>query len=104
MPEVCCPHWAFIIAINTMHNCLADDIKEPYRLFVDKQVIEIMESSSNISEITKEHKGQLLNILVLDVIINNKRSPLMIAVQKTTASLAQCFMGEVRRIKYPTFS
>ena len=83
--------------------CLADDIMEPYRPFVDKQVIEIMGSSSDITEITKEHKGDLLNIPVLDVIINDKRSPLMIAVQQTTASLAQCFMGEVRKIKYPSF-
>ena len=83
--------------------CLADDIMEPYRPFVDKLVIEIMQSFSNITEITKEHKAQLLNIPVLDVIINDKRSPLMIAVQQTTASLAQCFMGEVRKIKYPSF-
>jgi len=83
--------------------CLADDIMEPYRPFVDKIVIEIMQNSTDISEITKEHKSQLLNIPVLDVIINNKRSPLMIAVQQTTASLAQCFMGETRKIKYPSF-
>ena len=83
--------------------CLADDIMEPYRPFVDKLVIEIMQSSSDITEITKEHKGELLNIPVLDVIINNKRSPLMIAVQQTTASLAQCFMGEIRKVKYPSF-
>ena len=76
---------------------------EPYRPFVDKVVIEIMQSSADISEITKEHKAQLLNIPVLDVIVNNKRSPLMIAVQQTTASLAQCYMGEVRKIKYPSF-
>ena len=83
--------------------CLADDIMEPYRPFVDKQVIEIMQGSADISEITKEHKSQLLNIPVLDVTINNRRSPLMIAVQQTTASLAQCYMGEVRKIKYPSF-
>ena len=83
--------------------CLADDIMEPYRPFVDKLVIEIMNSSSDISRITKEHKSSLLSIPVLDVIINNRRSPLMIAVQQTTASLAQCFMGEIRKIKYPSF-
>ena len=83
--------------------CLADDIMEPYRPYVDKLVIEIMQSSSDISEVTKEHKSELLNIPVLDVVINNKRSPLMVAMQQTTASLAQCFMGEVRKIKYPSF-
>ena len=83
--------------------CLADDIMEPYRPFVDKLVIEIMQSLPNITEITQEHKAHLLNIPVLDVIINDKKSPLMIAVHQTTASLAQCYMGEVRKIKYPSF-
>lgn len=83
--------------------CLADDIMEPYRPFVDKLVIDIMQRSSDISEITKEHKSELLNIPVRDVIINNKKSPMMVAMQQTTASLAQCFMGEVRKIKYPSF-
>ena len=83
--------------------CLADDIMEPYRPYVDKLVIEIMQNSSDLSEIPKEHKSELLNIQVLDVIINTKRSPLMVALQQTTASLAQCFMGEVRKIKYPSF-
>ena len=83
--------------------CLADDIMEPYRPFVDKLVIEIMQSLPNITEITQEHKAHLLNIPVLDVIINDKKRPLMIAVHQTTASLAQCYMGEVRKIKYPSF-
>lgn len=83
--------------------CLADDIMEPYRPYVDRLVIGIIKNSSDISEITKEHKSELLNIPVLDVIINNKRSPLMVAMQQTTASLAQCFMGDIRRIKYPSF-
>lgn len=83
--------------------CLADDIMEPYRPFVDKLVIEIMQTSSDISEITQEYKSRLLSIPVLDVVISNNRSPLMIAVQQTTASLAQCFMGEIRKIKYPSF-
>lgn len=83
--------------------CLADDVMEPYRPFVDKVVIEIMKNSTDITEITKEHKAELLNIPVQDVVINGKRSPLMIAAQQTTASLAQCFMGERRKIKYPSF-
>ncbi len=35
------------------------------------------------------------------VVINGKRSPLMIAAQQTTASLARCFAGENKRISYP---
>lgn len=83
--------------------CLADDVMEPYRPFVDKQVIDIMNNSSDISELTKEHKAALLHIPVMDIKINNKRSPLMVGVQQTTASLAQCFLGEIRKVKYPSF-
>ncbi len=83
--------------------CLADDIMEPYRPFVDKLVFEIVESGIDISELSQEIKAQLLNIPVLDVVINNQRSPLMIAVGQTTASLYKCFSGEIRKIKYPSF-
>jgi CRISPR-associated protein Cas1 len=48
-------------------------------------------------------KRDLLNIPIVDVKIGNKKSPLMIAVGQTTASLAKCFAGEIRKISYPTF-
>ena len=83
--------------------CLADDIMEPYRPFVDKLVVEIMDSSEDITDLSKAIKAKLLNIPVLDVQINNQRSPLMIAVGLTTASLAKCYLGESRRIVYPSF-
>ena len=83
--------------------CLADDIMEPYRPFVDQSIIDIVDEEWNFNELTKEIKIRLLNIPVLDVMINEKRSPLMIAVSQTTASLAKCFLGEIRRISYPSF-
>ena len=88
--------------------CLADDIMEPYRPFVDKLVVEItdVETHCNASlpvALTKEIKSKLLQIPVLDVIINGERSPLMIAAGQTTASLAKCYMGELRKIVYPNF-
>ncbi|MDP4238340.1 MAG: type II CRISPR-associated endonuclease Cas1 [Bacteroidota bacterium] len=83
--------------------CLADDIMEPYRPFVDKLVIEIMDGGEDISELTKSIKAKLLTVPVLDVIINHQRSPLMIAVGFTTASLAKCYAGEARKITYPDF-
>ncbi len=83
--------------------CLADDVMEPYRPFVDRLVFEIVSENQNIDEITQPLKTRLLGIPVLDVMINGQRSPLMVAVGQTTASLYQCFSGEVRKIKYPTF-
>lgn len=83
--------------------CLADDIMEPYRPYIDELVINIMEMYDDYSEMTKDIKMQLLNIPVIDVTIDGKSSPLMIAASQTTASLARCFSGEVRQIVYPQY-
>ena len=83
--------------------CLADDIMEPYRPFVDKVVIDVMAQNEPVEDLTKELKAQLLSIPAIDVKIGGKRSPLMVAVAQTTASLAKCFNGEIRRISYPSF-
>ena len=82
--------------------CLADDIMEPYRPYVDKLVSGIVDSGADITNLTKEIKGQLLSIPVLDVVINGRRSPLMIGVGMTTASLYKCYSGEIRKIAYPS--
>lgn len=81
--------------------CLADDIMEPYRPYVDELVIKIIRKRMDYTELTRELKAELLSIPVLDVIIDGKRSPLMIAASQTTASLYKCFRGELRRIAYP---
>lgn len=85
--------------------CLADDIMEPYRPFVDSLVYDITNSDGYKAneELSKEDKASLLVIPTLDVMINEQRSPLMIAVSQTTASLQKCFAGEQRKIKYPSF-
>lgn len=81
--------------------CLADDIMEPYRPYVDELVYNIVKEYGKYDELTKDLKTILLGIPTLEVLINGKRSPLMIAVSQTTASLYKCFSGEVRRIVYP---
>ena len=83
--------------------CLADDIMEPYRPYVDRIVVDIMNRFEDISELSKDIKYNLLGIPTLDVVIDGRRSPLMIAVSQTTASLYRCFAGEERRISYPLF-
>ena len=81
--------------------CLADDIMEPYRPYVDELVLSIVKSGQDHEELTKDLKAQLLSIPTIDVQISGKRSPLMIAASTTTASLAKCFGGEIRKIVYP---
>jgi CRISPR-associated protein Cas1 len=79
--------------------CLADDIMEPYRPFVDRLIVEMFDSG--IAELDKDAKAKLLSIPTLDVTINGQRSPLMIAAGLTTSSLYKCFSGESRKIAYP---
>lgn len=81
--------------------CLADDIMEPYRPYVDELVYGIVKTGVDCEVLTKELKGRLLSIPTLDVVISGKRSPLMIAVGQTTASLYKCFSGELRKVAYP---
>jgi CRISP-associated protein Cas1 len=81
--------------------CLADDVMEPYRPFVDKTVVQIVRGNGKFLEMTPTMKKELLNIPAMDVRINEEKSPLMVAVQKTTASLAKCFEGKQRKIMYP---
>ncbi len=81
--------------------CLADDIMEPYRPYVDMVVLEILESGVDVSELNPDLKRQLLQIPVVDVVIEGKSNPLMIGMQRTTASLNACFEGTERKIKYP---
>lgn len=81
--------------------CLADDVMEPYRPYIDKLVMQLYDKYPDCEELTKELKAELLQIPVLDVTINNKRSPLMIAVSTTTSSLQKCYSGELRKIVYP---
>lgn len=80
--------------------CLADDIMEPYRPYVDKLVLNTMQQG-DYSELTQPIKQQLLKLPEHTVMINEEQSPLMVAAQKTAASLAKCFDGSRRKILYP---
>jgi CRISPR-associated protein Cas1 len=81
--------------------CLADDMMEPYRPYVDKVVYDIIRGNGKFLELTPSMKQQLLGIPAMDVIIDDEKSPLMNAVQRTTASLAKCFEGASRKLLYP---
>ncbi len=81
--------------------CLADDIMEPYRPYVDNLVWHLSESYDISEGLTTELKRRLLEIPVLDVTIGRVKRPLMVAAEITAASLARCYTGELRKISYP---
>jgi len=81
--------------------CLADDIMEPYRPYVDKTILQWVKTNPKDLSLNKKAKEQLLSIPVIDVTIDGQSSPLMNAVQRTTASVYACFEGTERKILYP---
>ena len=81
--------------------CLADDIMEPFRPWVDREVKQIVNENGYVSELTKSHKAKLLQVLTSDVKMEEQKSPLTVALSKTSASLAACFNGEKQEISYP---
>ena len=81
--------------------CLADDIMEPYRPYVDMVVYQIVRGNGKYLDMTPNMKTALLNIPAMDVTIDGQTSPLMNAVARTTASLCKCYEGEARKILYP---
>src|SRR5690606_28510804 len=83
--------------------CLADDIMEPYRPYVDAMVYEMVGAGEDLAELTRDLKTVLLTIPAMDVVIDGKRSPLMNAMSRTTNSLYECFLGSSRKILYPEF-
>ena len=83
--------------------CLADDIMEPYRPYVD-HLVKVLMLETTEQELTTDIKRRLLNIPNIDLKIDGKDSPLMVGLQRTTASLAKCFECETKKILYPEFS
>ena len=82
--------------------CLADDIMEPYRPFVDRAVFEYLKSGKQVPEnLDLEAKQHLMQVLQQDIHFDKDRSPLMVGLTKTTASLSACFEGTKRKINYP---
>lgn len=84
--------------------CLADDIMEPYRPFVDLTVRTIMDKTSQLDVLNRDLKNQLLRLPTLDVKIEDEKSPLFVATQRTAASLAKCLVGQQRKIAYPVLT
>ena len=81
--------------------CLADDIMEPYRPYVDQIVLRIIDNGENFLELGTSIKTQLLSIATVDVQFEKGKSPLMVGLTSTTSSLARCYEGSSRRINYP---
>ena len=84
--------------------CLADDIMEPYRPYVDEVVRQQMKASADYHDLNIERKAELLNVLSCDTVFGKVKRPLMVGLSMTTASLAKCFSGKQKKLTYPVFA
>jgi len=81
--------------------CLADDIMEPYRPYVDLMVVEWIEQGGETKTLVKEFKAYILQIATRDVTINGLIRPMMTAISITSSSLVKCYSGESRVLHFP---
>ena len=85
--------------------CLADDVMEPYRPFVDAIVLAHLNEFEKADEptcLSPKGKQLLLPFLTMDVRIGDTTRPLFNALQLTTASLARCICNEQKTLELPT--
>jgi len=80
---------------------LADDIMEPFRPLVDLLIYRQIHSLPDYHNITKERKAEFLQLLSSDCLFKGNRSPVMIAMEYSSSSLAKCFEGVCKKIDYP---
>lgn len=81
--------------------CLADDLMEPYRPYVDHVVYTLSTDDADSDTLTREQKTALLEVLQEDVMLSRIKRPLLVALSCTTASLVKCLAGEAKKMNYP---
>ena len=81
--------------------CLADDLMEPYRPFVDEIVCGIIKKNRDIVELNPDIKRELLSVLSLDTLFNKVKRPLFVGLTMTTASLVRSFQEKRENLSFP---
>ena len=71
--------------------CLADDLMEPYRPFVDAMVYHMTQEGVLDNTLTKDTKAVLLQVLTMDCVWDDQSTTVGLAMQRTASSLAACF-------------
>lgn len=81
--------------------CLADDLMEPFRPYIDKLVLDNIKEMEETNFLTKEHKKIILNAPFVNTVIDGNKYPLMIGVQESVASFLKCLEGKTKKLSLP---
>lgn len=87
--------------------CLADDLMEPFRCYVDWAVWHMLEGGRlRCLELTKEGKAFIVETLLAPIRIEDRTETLFYTIQRLASSLAALFErdGETLRLPPPPFS
>jgi len=95
------PAWGLFHRNKYNPYCLADDIMEPYRVWVDAKVLQMMQEGVALQPLNREIKAEFIGLLYADAKTALGIRPLQLAIEETTASLARCFLGQERQLHYP---
>lgn len=85
---------------NRSNNfCLADDLIEPLRPIVDRQVKRLVLGGAK--ELDQPTKAALLQVLACDTSFADQTGPLMVSLHRMVASLVQCLRGQSKTLVFP---
>ena len=82
---------------------LADDLIEPYRIFVDSVVVQMIEAGELEESLGLQNRVKLADILQSAVMIENKLYPLTRAGVVSAQSVVKCLEIESFKLKLPLF-
>jgi len=80
--------------------CLADDVMEPFRPWVDEVVHKLANDGCN--EICTESKQALLSLLDMPVMYEQDKTPFMVATSLLAAKLKSAYANTSVQVNYPT--
>ncbi|WP_334087036.1 type II CRISPR-associated endonuclease Cas1 [Helicobacter typhlonius] len=82
---------------------LADDLMEPYRIFADSVVVQMVEVGELEESLSLQNRVKLVSILQSAVIVENKLYPLTHAGVVSAQSVVKCLERENLKLKLPLF-
>lgn len=81
--------------------CLADDLMEPYRPYVDWRVKSLVAERETVPTLDRQTKAAMLSILNETVVIGGRRTPLLLALHASAASLCRMLTESGKDLALP---
>lgn len=80
--------------------CLADDLMEPFRPWIDYVVYQMASTNSEVT-INQQSKQALLGLMSEAVLYKKKTMPFMVALNYLMADLKRCYSDGIKTLPYP---